>query len=148
MHIYPRKKKVKVQNVSEIDMASRLFAYDFLSANDLRKLKLSQLSLHEKVAIGERSCLAWHSSITALSNKRYKRSFNSECYTKKTWLCVCEVRSALSCFPLLVLGGEEAKDIFTIFSRLRWKMNLALGLILKQDCLFATAGRVTSIFMN
>jgi len=52
MHIYPRKKKVKVQNVSEIDMASRLFAYDFLSANDLQKLKLSQLSLHEKVAIG------------------------------------------------------------------------------------------------
>jgi len=49
MHFYSRQLKVKVQNMSEMDMASRLLAQDFLSVSDLQKLTLSQLSLNENL---------------------------------------------------------------------------------------------------
>ena len=40
------------------------------------------------------------------NNKKYIRSFNSEWYQRKTWLCGCEVKNALFCFPCLLFGGD------------------------------------------
>jgi len=105
-------------------MASHLLAQGFLSVSDLQKLEPSQLSLDEKVAIkmtGRPLPDIEISQLGVSNNKRYKRSFNSEWYEKKTWLCGCEVRNALFCFPCLVFGGDTAwtKDGFTNISKMK-----------------------------
>lgn len=46
---------------------------------------------------------------TVSSKKRtFTRTFNTELYNKHTWLCGCEIRNALFCFPCLLFGGEDS----------------------------------------
>ncbi|KAF2903770.1 hypothetical protein ILUMI_02405 [Ignelater luminosus] len=41
------------------------------------------------------------------SKKRtFKRKFNNEIYRKNLWICGCDVKNALFCFPCLLFGGE------------------------------------------
>ncbi|CAH1106263.1 unnamed protein product [Psylliodes chrysocephalus] len=43
------------------------------------------------------------------SKKRtFTRTFNPELYNKHTWLCGCEIKNALYCFPCLLFGGEDS----------------------------------------
>ena len=40
-------------------------------------------------------------------NKTFTRSFNSEMYNRKKWLCGCERLNAFFCFPCIIFGGES-----------------------------------------
>lgn len=40
-------------------------------------------------------------------NRQFSRKFNSEMYDKHKWLCGCEVKNALFCFPCLLFGTEN-----------------------------------------
>ena len=45
---------------------------------------------------------------TAISRqKQYTRSFSAEIYNKYEWICGCEVRNALFCFPCLLFGIKD-----------------------------------------
>ncbi|CAL7937392.1 unnamed protein product [Xylocopa violacea] len=57
------------------------------------------------------------------NNKKYIRSFNSEWYQRKSWLCGCEVRNALFCFPCLLFGGDTTwtKDGFRNINKMKDK---------------------------
>lgn len=41
-----------------------------------------------------------------VKNKCVKRKFNPAIYAKHDWLCGCDIRNALFCFPCLLFGGE------------------------------------------
>ena len=84
------------------------------------------MSLHEKVAIkrGGRPLPDVQISQPGVSkNKKYIRSFNSEWYQKKQWLCGCEVKNALFCFPCVLFGGDStwSKDGFTKINKMKEK---------------------------
>lgn len=92
----------------------------------LKEVKFSALSLHEKVAIkrGGRPLPDVQISQPGVSkNKKYIRSFNSEWYQKKKWLCGCEVKNALFCFPCVLFGGDStwSKDGFTNINKMKEK---------------------------
>jgi hypothetical protein len=38
----------------------------------------------------------------------YQRKFNPEMYSKHDWLCGCDVKNALFCFPCLLFGDDVA----------------------------------------
>lgn len=58
-----------------------------------------------------------------ISNKKYIRSFNSEWYQRKKWLCGCEVKNTLFCLPYLLFGGDVTwiKDGFRNINKLKDK---------------------------
>lgn len=47
--------------------------------------------------------------------RTFTRKFNKTFYEKNTWLCGCETKTALFCFPCLLFGGDDAwtKNGFT-----------------------------------
>lgn len=47
--------------------------------------------------------------VQSVSSKKriFKRIFNREIYNKHTWICGCEIKNALFCFPCLLFGGED-----------------------------------------
>lgn len=47
------------------------------------------------------------SSTVMLRNKPYKRNFNIKLYEKTPWLCGCNEKNALFCFPCLLLGEDK-----------------------------------------
>lgn len=101
-------------------------AQETQTVSKLQELNFSQLSLHDKVAIkrGGRPLPDIQISQPGISNnKRYIRSFNSEWYQKKKWLCGCEVKNALFCFPCLLFGGDStwSKDGFTNINKMKEK---------------------------
>ena len=57
------------------------------------------------------------------NNKKFIRSFNSEWYQWKSWLCGCEVKNALFCFPCLLFGGDVTwtKDGFRNINKMKEK---------------------------
>jgi hypothetical protein len=67
----------------------------------------SQLSLTEKKS--------WPSfpdlQLIKTSSSRkstYQTKFNPQIYSKHNWICGCEVKNALFCFPCLLFGGDAA----------------------------------------
>lgn len=40
--------------------------------------------------------------------KTYKRQFNKEIYSRNDWICGCNRKNALFCFPCLLFGGDKA----------------------------------------
>ncbi|KFM68675.1 SCAN domain-containing protein 3, partial [Stegodyphus mimosarum] len=78
----------------------------FVSVSEHQELSFSQLSLHEKITIKKRGRSTTDILICQpdIRNKeKYIRSFNSEWYQRKNWLCGCQVKNALFCFPYLLL---------------------------------------------
>ena len=98
-----------------------------VTVSELQQLKFSQLSLHEKVAVKKRGRLTPDILISQpgiSKNKKYIRSFNSEWYKRKSWLCGCEVKkNALFCFPCLLFGGDVTwtKDGFRNINKMKEK---------------------------
>lgn len=41
-------------------------------------------------------------------NRSFNRTFNKDIYQKYSWICGCDVKNALFCFPCLLFGGEES----------------------------------------
>ncbi|XP_075232954.1 zinc finger MYM-type protein 1-like isoform X2 [Lycorma delicatula] len=97
-----------------------------VTVRELQQLKFSQLSLHEKVIVKKRGRSTPDLLISqpGISNKKkYIRSFNSEWYQQKSWLCGCEVKNALFCFPCLLFGGDVTwtKDGFRNINKMKEK---------------------------
>lgn len=40
--------------------------------------------------------------------KTYKRQFNKDIYSKNNWICGCNKKNALFCFPCLLFAGDKA----------------------------------------
>lgn len=40
--------------------------------------------------------------------KAYKRSFNRDIYTRNKWICGCNIKNALFCFPCVLMEGEHS----------------------------------------
>jgi hypothetical protein len=40
--------------------------------------------------------------------RAFKRHFNKEVYTRNDWICGCNKKNALFCFPCLLFGGDKA----------------------------------------
>ena len=81
-----------------------------ISVSVLQNIVFSQLSLPEKVELKSRGRPVPDLNIVQASSSRssaYTRKFNREIYTKCEWLCGCEKRNALFCFPCLLFGGDS-----------------------------------------
>ena len=97
-----------------------------VSVEELRKVKFSQLSLHEKIEIKKKGPSTPDIFInkTGISNKKtYNRSFNWESYDKIKWLCGCDIENALFCFPCLFFGGDSTwtQTGFTSINKIKEK---------------------------
>ncbi|KAL1139372.1 hypothetical protein AAG570_006356 [Ranatra chinensis] len=44
--------------------------------------------------------------VAKAKDRQFTRRFNPKVYKKKEWLCGCELRNALFCFPCLLFGGD------------------------------------------
>lgn len=40
--------------------------------------------------------------------KQYKRQFNREVYSRNDWICGCNKKNALFCFPCILFGGDKS----------------------------------------
>ena len=81
-----------------------------LTVSQLQSITFSQLTLLEQIKIKNagRPMADIRIAQPAISNnKKYVRYFNAEWYNKKQWLCGCEIKNALFCFPCLLFSGEE-----------------------------------------
>lgn len=71
----------------------------------------SSRSLEEKIAIKELGRPTPSLNISQevkTKSRQFKRNFNADSYKKHGWLCGCNVRNALYCFPCLLFGGEQS----------------------------------------
>ena len=96
------------------------------TVSTLKELNFSQLTFQEKVAIKQAGRPLPEIKIVqegVSHNKKYIRSFNCDWYQRKTWLCGCEVKNALFCFPCLLFGGDSvwSKDGFACIKNLKEK---------------------------
>jgi hypothetical protein len=75
----------------------------------LQQITFSQLCLSEKSYVKNHGHPLLDLQIvkTSLSRKStYQRKFNLEIYSKHDWLCGCDVKNVLFCFPCLFFGGD------------------------------------------
>lgn len=101
-------------------------AQEAKTVSALKELNFSQLTLQEKVAIKQAGRPLPDIKIEqegVSHSKKYIRSFNCDWYQRKTWLCGCEVKNALFCFPCLLFGGDSvwSKDGFACIKNLKEK---------------------------
>ncbi|KAJ8941729.1 hypothetical protein NQ318_023325 [Aromia moschata] len=45
--------------------------------------------------------------IVTCKKRSFNRKFNRDVYEKNSWICGCDIRNALFCFPCLLFGGEQ-----------------------------------------
>ena len=77
----------------------------------LQNRTFSVLSNEEKLKIKEigRPLPDLNIVQTVTTGKRqFKRVFKKEIYNNHDWLCGCEVKNALFCFPCILFGGEQS----------------------------------------
>lgn len=77
--------------------------------DDLLKISFSRLSVNEKCEIKDKGRPVPNLEITQTSKSRkqiYQRKFHPDVYEKCKWLCGCEIRNSLFCFPCLLFGGD------------------------------------------
>ena len=66
-------------------------------------------------------------------------NFNPELYLKNEWLCGCEIKQALFCFPSLIFGGENrwtkigVTDLQHLNAKIVTKERLRTELIAKNN---------------
>ncbi|KAL4126197.1 hypothetical protein QTP88_010423 [Uroleucon formosanum] len=82
------------------------------SVHNLINIKFSSLSLEQKLTIkNDGRPLPELKDLKTQYKKgknEYFRNFNTTLYLKNKWLCGCEIKQALFCFPCLLFGGETA----------------------------------------
>ncbi|XP_069936675.1 zinc finger MYM-type protein 1-like [Cherax quadricarinatus] len=81
------------------------------SVKYLQSINFSQLILSEKVKIKEKGRHTPVLSILQKStsrSKEYTRQFCVSVYQKSEWLCGCDKKNALFCFPCLLFGGDSS----------------------------------------
>uniref|UniRef100_A0A8D8VVN1 Zinc finger MYM-type protein 1 n=1 Tax=Cacopsylla melanoneura TaxID=428564 RepID=A0A8D8VVN1_9HEMI len=95
----------------------------------LKTINFSQLSLERKVEIKNIGRPIPEVQITQAGsshNKKYIRSFNYSWYEKYPWLCGCEIKNKLFCFPCLLFGCDSVwtQNGFALINNLKEKCEL------------------------
>ena len=81
------------------------------SVSNLQSKHFSELSDEEKLKVKELGRPLPDINIvqTVTTGKRqFKRIFRKELYNNHDWLCGCEIKNALFCFPCILFGGEQS----------------------------------------
>ena len=80
-----------------------------LSIQKLQSIKFMQLTLAEKIEIKtkDRSTLGLSIFQTAVSNNKKNQILSSLMAPRINWLCGCEIRNALFCFPCILMDGDS-----------------------------------------
>lgn len=82
------------------------------SVHNLINIKFSLLSFEQKLTIKNNGRPLPELKDLKTKYKKgkseYFRNFNPALYMKNEWLCGCEIKQALFCFPCLLFGGETA----------------------------------------
>lgn len=82
------------------------------SVHNLLNIKFSLLSFEQKLTIKNNGRPLPELKDLKTKYKKgkseYFRNFNPALYIKNEWLCGCEIKQALFCFPCLLFGGETA----------------------------------------
>lgn len=81
--------------------------------NELLAKPLSSFSLEEKLEIKRLGRPTPDLNIVkSQTNKAQQktrcRKFNADIYHKNEWICGCDVRNMLYCFPCVLFGGESS----------------------------------------
>jgi len=79
------------------------------SVKYLQNINFSQLTLSEKVEIksrGRPTPVLFIQQKSTSRKKEYKRHFTTKVYENYEWLCGCDEKNALFCFPCLLFGGD------------------------------------------
>jgi hypothetical protein len=97
------------------------------SVSYLQQITFSQLCLCEKSDVKYHGRPLPDLQIVKTSSSRAstcQRKFNPEIYSKYDWLCGCDVKNALFCFPCLLFGGGDTwtKTGVTVFGHLPEKI--------------------------
>ena len=98
-----------------------------VTVNELQRINFLELSIPEKVTvkkIGRSTPDIQISQAGVSNNKKYIRTFNREWYQRKSWLCGCELKNSLFCFPCLLFGGDTTwtKDGFRNINKLKYRI--------------------------
>jgi hypothetical protein len=74
----------------------------------LQQITFSQLCLSQKCVKNHGRPLPDLQIVKTSSSRKsaYQGKFNPEIYSKHDWLCGCDVKNALYCFPCLLFGGD------------------------------------------
>ena len=101
------------------------------TVSELQKLKFYRLTLDEKLAIIKRGRATPELTFNCTGKshgKIYNRGFALHWYNDKKWLCGCQEKQALFCFPCILFstGDQDAftKKGFTAIARLSEKLDL------------------------
>lgn len=73
--------------------------------------KFCRYSYEEKIALKERGRPLPDLSIDTVAvsrGKTYTRKFSKEIYTRNIWICGCNKKNAMYCFPCLLFNGDRA----------------------------------------
>ena len=82
-----------------------------ITVDYLQKITFSRLTLNEKKeikAIGRPTPDLSIEQRSKSRDKEYTRQFNNNVYEKCDWLCGCEVKNALFCYPCLLFDGDAS----------------------------------------
>ena len=85
------------------------------TVSELQKLKFYRLTLDEKLAIIKRGRATPELTFNCTGKshgKIYNRGFALHWYNDKKWLCGCQEKQALFCFPCLLFSTGD-HDAFT-----------------------------------
>lgn len=91
-------------NIEAMDSTSKY------TVSNLKSIHFTSLSLEKKIEIKESGkptpVLNLNQESTSKA-RTFKRAFNVDIYSKKTWICGCEDTNKLFCFPCLLFAGEK-----------------------------------------
>ena len=77
----------------------------------LQSINFDRLTLQQKIDLkgkGRPIPSLMISKAASSRGKSYVRQFNADLYSKNVWLCGCNKKNALFCFPCLLFGGDSA----------------------------------------
>ena len=82
------------------------------SVQYLQSVHFHQLTLQEKVEIKNKGrpvpLLSLQQEKSSSRGRSFTRKFNQSLYDKTPWLCGCNKKNALFCFPCLLFGGDSS----------------------------------------
>ena len=77
----------------------------------LQSINFDRLTLQQKIDLKGKGRPIPSLMISKAASSRgmsYVRQFNADLYSKNVWLCGCNKKNALFCFPCLLFGGDSA----------------------------------------
>ena len=95
-----------------MESSSRNIDNDNYNVEYLKKVVWSNLTLENKIAIktkGRPTPQIEITQVTKTSSRVFKRVFKNDIYDKTEWICGCNVKNRLFCFPCLIFERNHTK---------------------------------------